>query len=62
MYIIIWNENIHERENEEIKNLPKWNGCIKNFLLTGKTLHIDTATLTIRIMELIKKILKIVMF
>ena len=46
--IIIWNENIHEQENEEVKKIYP-NGihsCIKNFLLTNKTLHIDTATLT----------------
>jgi trehalose utilization protein len=36
--IIIWNENIHEVENEEVKKIyPKGiHGCIKDFLSTDK--------------------------
>ncbi len=45
--IIIWNENIHERENEEIKKIYP-NGihnCIKDFLSNDSNLQIETATL-----------------
>ena len=45
--IIIWNENIHEVENEEVKKIyPKGiHGCIKDFLSTDNSLKIKTATL-----------------
>ena len=35
--VIIWNENIHEVENEEVKKIyPNGiHGCIKDFLSTG---------------------------
>ena len=39
--VIIWNENIHEAENEEVKKIyPKGiHGCIKDFLLTDNKLE-----------------------
>ena len=45
--VIIWNENIHEVENEEVKKIyPKGiHGCIKDFLSTDSSLKIKTATL-----------------
>ena len=45
--VIIWNENIHEVENEEVKKIyPKGiHGCIKDFLSTDNSLKIKTATL-----------------
>ena len=45
--IIIWNENIHEQENEEVKKIyPEGiHNCIKKFLSSDKTLNIQTATL-----------------
>ena len=41
--VIIWNENIHEVENEEVKKIyPKGiHGCIKDFLSTDKNLNIQ---------------------
>ena len=45
--VIIWNENIHEIENEEVKKIYP-NGihnCIKDFLSSDKALNIKTATL-----------------
>ena len=43
--IIIWNENIHEVENEEVKKIyPKGiHGCIKDFLSTDNSLKIKTS-------------------
>ncbi len=45
--IIVWNENIHERENQEVKNIyPKGiHNCIKDFLSNEKSFNIQTATL-----------------
>ena len=45
--IIIWNENIHEKENKEVKKIYP-NGihnCIKNFLSKDSSFKIETATL-----------------
>ena len=45
--IIIWNENIHEQENEAVRKIypDGIHGCIKNFLSSNKSLSIHTATL-----------------
>ena len=45
--VIVWNENIHEIENEEVKKIyPNGiHGCIKNFLSEDNNLNISTATL-----------------
>ena len=45
--VIIWNENIHEIENEEVKKIyPKGiHNCIKDFLSKDNRLEIQTATL-----------------
>ena len=45
--VIIWNEFIHEVENNEVKSIYP-NGihnCIKDFLSNDKSLTIETATL-----------------
>ena len=45
--IIIWNENIHERENQEVKKIypDGIHNCIKGFLSNEKSFNIETATL-----------------
>ena len=45
--IIIWNEYIHEIENEEVKSIypDGIHNCIKDFLSNDESLKIETATL-----------------
>lgn len=45
--VLIWNEFLHELENEEIKSIyPEGiHNCIKKFLSEDKSLEIETATL-----------------
>ena len=45
--IIIWNEFIHEIENEEVKSIypDGIHNCIKDFLSNDDSLKIETATL-----------------
>ena len=45
--VIIWNENIHEVENDEVQKIyPKGiHNCIKDFLSSDNSLNIKTATL-----------------
>ena len=45
--VIIWNENIHEIENEDVKKIYP-NGihnCLKDFLSKDSNLVVQTATL-----------------
>ena len=45
--LVIWNEFVHEQEDEHVKSIyPKGiHGCIKEFLSDDKSLNIKTATL-----------------
>ena len=45
--LVIWNEFLHEKENDQVKSIyPKGiHECIKEFLSKDKELSISTATL-----------------